>query len=127
MPLRPFTLKISTLNTSHEVNDFEKLYGKVESYFSTSYELAKLKSLEVAVLVASSFISTLSVVVMLFLFILVSSIGIALWLGDLLGEAYCGFFIVSFFYLLLGLVFSFFLRRWISKPVSKLIITEALS
>ena len=96
MPLRPSTLKTNTLNTSQEVNDFEELYGKVESYFSTSYELAKLKSLEVAVLVASSFISTLSVIVMLLLFILVSSIGIALWLGDLLGEAYYGFLLYRF-------------------------------
>ncbi|HLP19907.1 MAG TPA: hypothetical protein VK174_06380, partial [Chitinophagales bacterium] len=68
----------------------------------------------------------LSVIVMLSLFALVFNIGVALWLGEVLGKSYYGFFIVAGFYLLTGVVLHFFLRSWIKKPVSDLIITQAL-
>jgi ABC-type transport system involved in cytochrome bd biosynthesis fused ATPase/permease subunit len=63
---------------------------------------------------------------MLTLFALVLNIGIALWLGELLGKNYYGFFIVAVFYLLSAIVLHFFLHNWIKKPVSNLIITQAL-
>lgn len=110
-----------------EANEFEKLYAKVENFGSISYELAKLKSLEVTTIVATSLISVLSVTVMVVLFTIVFNVGVALWLGDLLGKAYYGFFIVALFYLVVGLVLHFFLRRWIKGPISRLIIMEALS
>lgn len=112
---------------SEEISEFERLYGKVESFGRTSYELAKLKSLEASTIVASSLISVLSVTIMAVLFIIIFNIGIALWLGDLLGKVYYGFFIVAMFYLVVGFVLYFFLKKWIKEPVSKLIITEALS
>ena len=63
---------------------------------------------------------------MVVLFTIFFNIGMALWLGDLLGEVYYGFFIVAVFYLVVGVILYFFLRKWIKGPVSKLIITEAL-
>lgn len=104
----------------------ETLYGQTEEYGKTSFELAKLKSLETTTVVVSTLISRLSVVVMLLLFVLVLNIGIALWLGELLGRTYYGFFIIAGFYLLTGLMFHFFLHRWIKKPISELIITQVL-
>jgi hypothetical protein len=63
---------------------------------------------------------------MISMFALVLNLGVALWLGELLGKSYYGFFIVAAFYLLAGLVLHFFLQRWIRKPISDLIITQAL-
>jgi hypothetical protein len=83
----------------------ETLYERTEEYSKTSLELAKLKSL---------------------LFVLVLNIGMALWMGELLGKSYYGFFIVAGFYLIAGFIFHFFLHNWIKKPVSKLIITQVL-
>ncbi len=104
----------------------ESLFERAEAYSKTTYELSKLKSLETTTLVVTTLISRLSVVVMISVFALLSTIGIALLLGDLLGKSYYGFFIVAAFYLVAGIILYFFLQSWIRKPVSDLIITQAL-
>jgi hypothetical protein len=68
----------------------------------------------------------LSVIIMISLFALVLNIGIALLLGELLGKSYYGFFIVAGFYLVAGIILHFFLHKWIKKPISDLIIKQAL-
>ena len=108
------------------VSSVESLYERIEAYGKTSYELTKLKSLETTTIVVTSLVSRLSVILMISLFALVLNIGIALWLGELLGQSYYGFFIVAAFYLLAGIVLHIFLHRWIKKPLSDLIITQAL-
>ena len=104
----------------------ESLFERVESYGKTSYELAKLKSLQATTRVVSSLISRLSAILMLSLFLLVLNIGIALWLGEFLGKSYYGFFIVAGFYLLAGMVLYFFLHQPIKRTVSDLIVRQAL-
>ena len=104
----------------------EALYEKTEAYSKTTYELAKLRSLETSNQIVTSLISRITVVIMFSLFALVLNIGIALWLGDLLGRSDYGFFIVAGFYLIAGFVLHFFLLGWIKKPISDLIIKEAL-
>ncbi len=104
----------------------EALYERVEAYSKTTLELSKLKALNTTTHVVTTMISRLSVVIMLALFALVLNIGIALWLGELLGKNYYGFFIVALFYPIAAIVLHFFLHNWIKKPVSDLIITQAL-
>ncbi len=107
-------------------NQLESLFEKAEAYTKTTFELSKLKALETTTRVLPSLVSWLSVAFMFFLFTLVLNIGIAFWLGELLGKPYYGFFIVGGFYLLAGIVFYFFLQSWIKKPISELIIKQAL-
>ncbi len=107
-------------------NEFESLFERIEAYIKTSYDLAKLKALESAIVVVTSLISRLSVIVMFSLFALVLNIGIALYLGELLGKSYYGFFIVAAFYFIGGIIFQLFMHKWIKKPLSELIITQAL-
>jgi hypothetical protein len=109
-----------------ETGLLESLLEKTELYSKTSYELGKLRTLETTTHVVTSLISKSSVIVMISLFALVLNIGIALWLGELLGKSYYGFFIVAAVYLLAGVILHFFLKKWIEKPVSDLIITQAL-
>ena len=104
----------------------EELYERGEAYGKTTLELAKLKGLETTTLIATAVIWRLSVIIVLFMFSLVLNVGIALWLGELLGKLYYGFFIVAGFYLLAGIILHFFLYNWIKKPVSDLIISQAL-
>ncbi len=104
----------------------ENLFEKGEAYTKTSLEIAKLKGLETTTQVVTTMMWRGSVIAMFSLFVLVLNIGIALWLGELLGKNYYGFFIVAGFYLLSGIVLHFFLHNWIKKPVSNLIITQAL-
>ncbi|MDZ4845864.1 MAG: hypothetical protein SH857_09970 [Chitinophagales bacterium] len=107
-------------------SQIESLFERVESYSKTSYELSKLKTVEMFTLVITELVSRLSAIIMLSLFALVLNIGIALMLGEMLGKSYYGFFIVAAFYLVGGIVLHFFLHKWIKKPVSELIITHAL-
>ncbi len=106
--------------------EIENLIERVKAYTVTTLELAKLHTLQTTATVATSLVWRLSVSIILMLFLLLVSTGMALLLGDLLGKLYYGFFIVAGFYLLAGLVLHFFLRSWIANPISKLIITEAL-
>ncbi|OIO10960.1 MAG: hypothetical protein COS42_03810 [Flavobacteriales bacterium CG03_land_8_20_14_0_80_35_15] len=107
-------------------NMFESLFEKAETFGKTTYELSKLKALETTTVVASSLVARLSVVLMLSIFTLVFNIGVALYLGDLLGKSYYGFFIVAAFYLIAGIVLHYFLHKWIKKPLADLIISQAL-
>ena len=107
-------------------NTIESLFQKVETYGLTTYELSKLKLLETTTVIATALIPRLSVVLMISLFIFVVSIGIALFLGEMLGKSYYGFYIVAAVYLLTAIILHFFLRRWIKKPISDLIIKQAL-
>ena len=104
----------------------ESLFEKVEAYGMTTYELSKLKAQETTTTIVTSLVSRLSVILMISIFALVLNIGIALYLGELLGKSYFGFFIVAGFYLVAGIVLHFFLHKWIKKPLSELIITQAL-
>ena len=104
----------------------ESLFEKVEIYGKTTYELSKLKALATTTTVATALAARLSVILMISMFGLVLNIGIALFLGELLGKSYYGFFIVAAFYFITGMVMHFFLYKWIRKPLTDLIITQAL-
>lgn len=102
------------------------LLEKATDYGKTTYELSKLKLLETTTIVVPSLASKLIVTIMFSLFALILNIGLALFLGELLGKSYYGFFIVAGFYLIMGIIMFFFLHKWIKKPLSELIIKQAL-
>ena len=77
-------------------------------------------------MVVTSLVPRVSTIIVFLLFALVLNIGIALFLGELLGKSYWGFFIVAAFYFVVGMVMHFFLHRWIKKPLSDSIINQAL-
>lgn len=83
---------------------FEPLLEKVEQYGKTNLELLKLKSLDKTADVTSTLISRAIVAIILSLFALTLNIGLAFWIGDLLGKNYYGFFIVASFYALIGII-----------------------
>ncbi len=107
-------------------DSIESLYERAEAYGKTTFELSKLKLLETSTVVATSLIARLSTMLMVAMFSFVLSIAVALWLGDILGKAYYGFLIVAGFYLIAGIVLHFFLHAWVKKPISELIIKQAL-
>ena len=104
----------------------EKLIDKGEQYGKTSLELIKLKTLDKTADVISNLISWLIVAVFAVLFFLILNIGIALWLGDLLGKTYYGFFVVSGIYALLALIFAIFRKQFIKIPINESIVKQVL-
>ena len=104
----------------------ESLIEKGEQYGKTTIELLKLKTLDKSADVASSLISWAVVIIFAVLFFLIMNIGVALWLGELLGKSYYGFFVVSGFYALLCIVFGIFRKQLIKKPVNNSIVSQVL-
>lgn len=104
----------------------ESLIEKGEQYGKTTIELLKLKTLDKSADVASNLVSWLIVVIFAVLFFLILNIGVALWLGELLGKSYYGFFAVSGFYALLAIVFALFRKQFIKDPVNDSIISQVL-
>jgi hypothetical protein len=102
----------------------ESIVHRAEAYGKTSIELAELKGLETSTIVASSLLARLAVISVISLFVVVLSIGIAMWLGDLLGKSYYGFFIVAAVYLLAGILLHFFLHKWMRRSLFDFIITQ---
>jgi membrane-bound ClpP family serine protease len=107
-------------------SSIESLFERVEAYGKTTIELTKLKALETTTVVATSMVSRLIVFMMIAFFVLVLSIGVALFLGDLLEKSYYGFFIVAAFYLILGLILHYNLSNWINKPIGNFFISQFL-
>lgn len=105
----------------------EPLFERAEEYGKTSYELFKLKTIDKTVGIASTFVSRSIAVIFFLMFILIANIGIALWLGDLLGKLYYGFFCVAGFYMIIGTVLYFFMYEGIKKRISSIIISQILN
>lgn len=109
-----------------QTNLIESLIEKGEQYGKTTLELLKLKTLDKSADVTSTLVSWLVVLIFAVLFFLILNIGVALWLGYLLGKSYYGFFVVSGFYALLALIAVIFRKQFIKKPVNNSIINQVL-
>jgi hypothetical protein len=100
----------------------ETLIETTEAYGKTSYQLAKLHVQEIITSILSKLFIRLSLVCIFLFFIVIFNIGMALWLGELTGKTYYGFFIVAGFYLFLGLAVHYFLKDWIKRSMTNLIV-----
>lgn len=107
-------------------NTIETLLGKATDYGKSSYELAKLKTLDKTSDVVSTLLANSVVWVILSSFMLFLNLGLAFWLGEILGKIYFGFFVVAVFYGILGVLIYLFMRDWIRKVVSNNFIKQML-
>jgi uncharacterized membrane protein len=108
-------------------NLIESLLEGATEYGKTGYELVKLKVVDKTSDGLSSFLPHTVVVVILGSFLLFLNLGIALWLGEILGKYYYGFFVLAAFYALLTLIFHFFMRKWLKRLLYDYIIKQLLN
>ena len=108
------------------IKSIELLLEKAADYGKTSYELAKLKTLDKTSDVASSLIPHSIVFVLFASFMLFANFGLAFWLGDILGNNYYGFFVIAAFYVTTGLILHFFFHKRIKNLVCNYIIKQVL-
>ncbi|MBK6482610.1 MAG: hypothetical protein IPG01_05630 [Chitinophagaceae bacterium] len=106
------------------MNQVEALLKELKDYISLRLQITQLKYSSKTSLVTSSVLTYMLISMVVFFFVLVLTIGIALWMGNLLGEWYLGFLIMAGIYLLIGLVIFTFRNRWIRIPLNNLIIKE---
>lgn len=104
----------------------ETLLERATEYGKTSFELVKLKTLDKTTDVVSSLVPHSVVVMLIASFMLFLNLGLAFWLGELLGKTFYGFFVVAAFYILAGIVVHFFMHKWIKRLVGNYFIRHVL-
>jgi len=104
----------------------ESLLEKATEYGKTSLELFKLKALDKTTDIVSTLIPQSLVFIAIMSFVLFINIGLALWLGDILGEVFYGFIAVAALYGFSAFVIHFFLHKWIKKYIRNSIIKMVL-
>lgn len=102
------------------------LFERAEDYGKTTLKLLKLNTIDKSADVVSSLVSRLVVIMTVVLSILIINIGIALWIGKLLGEAFYGFFVIGGLYAIFAILLQVFRDQWIKYPVSNSIIKQML-
>lgn len=105
----------------------EVLFEKTESYVKVSAEVFKLKAINKISEVVSDLTASFAVIVFIVLFFLIFNIGVSLWIGELFGKMYLGFFTVSAFYMITGVILYLFRNTWIKIPLRNAIITRSLN
>ena len=102
------------------------LFERAEDYGKTTLKLIELNAIDKSADVISSLISRLAVIMTVVLSILIINIGLALWIGKLLGETFYGFFIIGGVYAILAVVLQLYRDQLIKYPVSNSIIKQML-
>ncbi|UFH45554.1 hypothetical protein LNP27_10455 [Flavobacterium galactosidilyticum] len=110
----------------NNTSTIETLFEKAEDYTRTTAELMKLKAVDKTADVASSMLSRGAVSIVFVMFAFLVNIGLSLWVGELLGKDYYGFFIVSGIYLIISILLYIFRDPLIKLPVSNFIIERML-
>jgi hypothetical protein len=105
---------------------FETLLERATGYGKTSLELAKLKTLEKTSDVISSFIPHSVVFILFSSFMLFINLGLAFWIGEILGNTFFGFFVVAAFYGIAALVIYFLMHKWLKKHIYEYFIKQLL-
>ena len=110
----------------NQTTSIESLWDRAKDYIETRAELLKLKAIDKASGIISALAARIFLVVTFVIFLGLFNIGLAIWIGQLVGEIYCGFFIVAGFYALLGLILFLCRNSLIKGPISNSIINKLL-
>ncbi|MCD0472399.1 hypothetical protein [Flavobacterium sp. JAS] len=114
------------MESNATTNENLNLYDKAENYTKTSLELIKLKTVSTSADVLSTLTSKIVVGAVVAFFTLFLNIGISLWLGEVLGAYYYGFFIMALFYLIVAIVMHKTQHKLIKTPIGNMIISSIL-
>ncbi|MBC7605553.1 MAG: hypothetical protein H7199_01170 [Burkholderiales bacterium] len=104
----------------------EMLYERAENYTKTAIELAKLSMIEKSADIFSSLASYIAIGVVVGMFSMLTNFGLAIMIGQWLGNVYYGFFSVAGFYLFFALLFVLFRKQLFKTPINNFIISQIL-
>ena len=110
----------------NNTSTIEMLFEKADDYTRTTAELLKLQAVDKTADVVSSLFSRITVSIVFVMFAFLVNIGLSLWIGELLGKVYYGFFAVSSFYLIVSILLYLFRDPLIKTPMSNFIILRML-
>ncbi|HMG84052.1 MAG TPA: hypothetical protein VK559_13515 [Ferruginibacter sp.] len=107
--------------------DLEILFEKTADYVETKANLLKLQAVDKTADVVSSLVLILIAAVIFSVVFFILNIGLALWIGYLLGKTFYGFFILAGFYTIVGLSIYFLKGKFLKANLSNLIIKKLLN
>ncbi len=105
----------------------EPIFERTETYVKTSLELYQLKAIEKSSDISASLITRITAILLITLFLGLSSIGLSIWLGDILGKMYYGFFCTAILFGIMGLMIYFVFHDKIKKSIQNMLIEKMLS
>jgi len=101
----------------------EMLFDKIEQYGKTSIQLYRLKAIDKVTDVFASIATRIIIAVSIALFFILLTIGLSLFLGELLGKTYYGFFAMAGLYVLLAIVCLVW-KKYLEATFNNYIIKE---
>lgn len=104
----------------------ETLVERATDYGKVSLELVKLKAVDKTSDIVSSVVPHSVVVILFSSFMLFLNLGLAVFIGDLLGKLYYGFFIISAFYIVLGAAIHFLMHKGLKRLIRNYVIKQLL-
>lgn len=104
----------------------DALVERAEDYGKTTLELLKLNAVDKSADIVSFIAVRLVIFIVAALLVFILNIGVAIWIGQLVGQLYLGFFIVGGFYTVVLGIIHFYKESWIRIPVSNAIIGQLL-
>ena len=105
----------------------EDLFVKLKEYAETRINLLKLTGISKVSGIMSTVISMVILIILVFIAVICLTIGLAVWIGDLLGAAYYGFFIIAALYIIIGLVVYANRGKLLKNPISDKLIKEMVN
>ena len=110
----------------NQTTSIESLWERVKSYIETRSELLKLKAIDKISSIATGIGSMIIVLMISTIFLSLFNIGLALLLGDLLGKAYYGFFVLAGIYGIIGLVLYTSRDKILKTPIIDAMVKKLL-
>lgn len=102
----------------------EMLFEKIESYIKTTLELYRLKAIDKVTDIFATLASSMILGLIVALSFILLSVGLALFLGELLGKSYYGFFAIGGLYAAIGIVVGINRREWLEVKLNNFLINQ---
>ena len=102
----------------------EDLANRAEVYGKTTLELLKCNAVSSTADIFSSLAVKIAISIVAAMFLLFVNIGLAFYMGEILGEVFYGFFAVSLIYFLLAIILYLGRNSLIKTPASNFIISK---
>lgn len=99
-----------------------KLTDNIREYIETRIDIIKLETAESGASAVSSMMSWLIILLVGFLVVLMLTVGMAIGIGYITDNFAVGFFIVTAFYIVVGLLMYNFREKWLRKPFTNVIV-----
>ena len=114
------------IDMENETTIVEELFYKLKDYGQTTLDLYKLKAISKVSGIVSRAITSILLLVLLFLVMICVTIGLSLLIGEWLGHAYWGFFIMTAVYIITGLILFAGRNKYMKAPISNKLIKELI-